>query len=118
MGLRLAQQARRDIPPLTVIDDHRHGLLVVFHHHASERWTALSAECHLLPNTEGQHRTVRPHLLQKPEPFNDSVVKRDQFRLGELVNVHVHDFLGLARTHPTPNENLQPHLDAGAQRTL
>jgi hypothetical protein len=72
----------------------------------------------MLPDPERQHRAVRPHLLQKPEPFNDPVVKRDQFRLGELVNVHVHDFLGLARTHPTPNASLQPHLDAGAQRML
>src|SRR5262245_20653983 len=103
IGLSLSQKARRDIPTLAFIGDHRHGLLVVFHQHASDRWLPLWGECHALPDTERQHRAVSPHLLQKTEPFNDFVVKLDQFRFCEFVNVNLHDFLELATTHPAAN---------------
>jgi len=81
---------------------------------------ALWGECHALPDTERQHRAVSPHLLQKTEPFNDFVVKLDQFRSVSLsMSMFTTSSNWLRRIRRQidfhdANAAAQPRLEAGA----
>jgi len=43
---------------------------------------------------------MRPHVSQESQPFDDTVVQVDEFRLGQLVDVDLHTHLieGKARS--------------------
>jgi hypothetical protein len=55
---------------------------------------------HAIADLELQHLRMRPHVSQESQPFDDTVVQVDEFRLGQLVDVDLHTHLieGKARS--------------------
>jgi hypothetical protein len=39
------------------------------------------------------HLRMRPHVSQESQPFDDTVVQVDEFRLGQLVDIDLHAHL-------------------------
>src|SRR5262245_31327437 len=71
-----------------------------------------------IANRELQHPRMRSHLMKEPQTLDDAVVKVDQFRFGQLVDVDFHlVFLGSSDPLVPPNDLLSGVRDAARTAT-
>ena len=92
-GLRYGdfpQKAGRDVPVLSIVGDNRDCLLVVAGQHTRYWWAPIRLKGDAVANRKLQHVRMRPHLLQKAQPFHNLLVEGDQFCFRKLVNIDVH----------------------------
>jgi hypothetical protein len=85
--------------PLSVMD--RNGFLVVPSDYPKQRRPTFRLKRDPVADPKVEHLRMRAHLVQKPQPRHDPVVKIDQFFLGEFVDVNLHDSFRLSMNiHP------------------
>lgn len=115
IGFKQPQEARRDVPAMTVIRDHGHGLLVIAGQDSNHRSATLRRECDAITDAKLKHRLMGAHLIHKPEALYDAVVQIDEFSFSQMIYVDaVHSVCRNARFYPIPHtkansarENLQ-----------
>ena len=75
---------------LPILGYHGNRLAVVLRDDAKQDRMPIRLKRDLFTKAELQHRRVRAHLMQKPEPRDDPVVQVNQCGLGQSVDVDWH----------------------------
>lgn len=68
-----------DIPPLAIVGDNAHALLVVTGESSGDLRMAIRMEPHSLSNPELHHCSMRFHIAEKTQAGDDPVVQVYQF---------------------------------------
>src|ERR1700722_5026805 len=87
--LHFCEQARRHVPVLPGIGDHRDGLLVVARQDSHQLRLPVRVEFHAFSDAEIQHRAVRAHLFQDSQPSHHLVIQLDEFGFRKRINIKV-----------------------------
>jgi hypothetical protein len=84
------EQARRDGPAAAIVRYYGDGLLVIARHHALNAAAIIGLEPNAIADPEFEHITVRAHLADETEAFDDPMVEVYEFGLAERVDVDLH----------------------------
>ena len=86
-----SQKYWRYPPLLTILCNHRNRLAVVFGDDAVHQRLAIWLKRNLLANAEIKHMGVGPHLAEKLQASDDSVIQIDQLGFIQFVDVNFHN---------------------------
>ena len=86
-----SQKYWRYPPLLTILCNHRNRFAVVFGDDAVHQRLAIWLKRNLLANAEIKHMGVGPHLAEKLQASDDSVIQIDQLGFIQFVDVNFHN---------------------------
>ena len=62
-----------------IVCDDRDGFPIVARQYADNGLGSVRRKCNPVSDTELQHPCMRAHMLQKPKPFDNPMIKVDEF---------------------------------------
>ena len=90
-AINATQQSGSDVPVFAAFSDNCNRLFVVARQHTNLKRPTFRLKRNPIANTELQHLGVSPHVPQEFQPFDNPIVKINQFSFGKPVNVDSHD---------------------------
>jgi hypothetical protein len=88
------QQARRHVPPTTVVRDHSDRLFVIASQESEHRSSTLTLECNAIADAEFQHGFVGVRLTQESEALHDAMIQVYKFGFGQMIYVDAIHVIG------------------------